>query len=45
MLKFVKARRISWNGHVERMDSRMPKRVMREKTYTRRKGVDQRLDG
>jgi hypothetical protein len=35
---FVKARRISWVGHVERMeDSRMPKRVMRENIYTRRK--------
>jgi hypothetical protein len=34
----VKARRISWIGHVERMaDSRMPKREMREKIYTRRK--------
>jgi hypothetical protein len=34
----VKARRISRVGHVERMDdSRMPKRVMREKIYTRRK--------
>jgi hypothetical protein len=34
----VKARRISWIGHVERMeDSRMPKRVMREKIYTKRK--------
>jgi hypothetical protein len=34
----VKARRISRIGHVERMeDSRMPKRVMREKIYTRRK--------
>jgi hypothetical protein len=34
----VKARRISWIGHVERMeDNRMPKRVMREKIYTRRK--------
>jgi hypothetical protein len=33
----VKARRISWIGHVERRDSRMPKRVMREKIYTRRK--------
>ena len=30
--RFVKARRISLIGHVERMeDSRMPKRVMREK--------------
>jgi transcription termination factor 2 len=38
MVKFVKARRISWVGHVERMeDSRMPKRVMREKISTRRK--------
>jgi hypothetical protein len=34
----VKARRISWIGHVERMEnSRMPKRMMREKIYTRRK--------
>jgi hypothetical protein len=34
----VKARRIIWIGHVERMeDSRMLKRVMREKIYTRRK--------
>jgi hypothetical protein len=34
----VKARRICWIGHVERIeDSRMPKRVMREKIYTRRK--------
>jgi transcription termination factor 2 len=34
----VKARRISWIGHVERMeDSRMPKRVMREKIYTKRR--------
>jgi transcription termination factor 2 len=34
----VKARRISWIGHLERMeDSRMPKRVMREKMYTKRR--------
>jgi hypothetical protein len=38
IVRFVKARRISWVGHVERMEeSRMPKRVMREKIYTRRK--------
>jgi hypothetical protein len=38
IVRFVKARRISWVGHVERMeDSRMPKRVMRERIYTRRK--------
>jgi hypothetical protein len=30
--------RISWIGHIERMgDSRMPRRVMRENIYTRRK--------
>jgi transcription termination factor 2 len=34
----VKARSIRWIGHVERMeDSRMPKTVMREKIYTRRR--------
>jgi CRISPR/Cas system CMR-associated protein Cmr3 (group 5 of RAMP superfamily) len=38
IVRFVKTRRISWVSHVERMeDSRMPKRVMREKIYTRRK--------
>jgi hypothetical protein len=38
IVRFVKARRISWIGQVERMeDSRMPKRVMREKMYTKRK--------
>jgi hypothetical protein len=38
MVRFVKARRISWVGHVERMEeNRMPKRVIREKIYTRRK--------
>jgi hypothetical protein len=45
IVRFVKARRRSWIGHVERMeDSRMPKRLMRGKIYTRRK-ADQRLDG
>jgi hypothetical protein len=34
----VKARRISWISHIERVeDSKMPKRVMREKIYIRRK--------
>ena len=34
----MKARRISWIGHVGRMkDSRMPKRVMREKIHTKRR--------
>jgi hypothetical protein len=37
IVRFVKARRISWVGHVERMEDRMPRRVMREKIYTRRK--------
>jgi hypothetical protein len=46
IVRFVKARRISWIGHAERMEvSRMTKKVMREKIYTRKKGVDQRLDG
>jgi hypothetical protein len=40
VVRFVKARRVSWIGHVERLeDSRMPKTAMREKIYTnRRKG-------
>jgi hypothetical protein len=38
IVRFVKARRISWIGHVERMeDSRIPKRVMKEKIYTKRR--------
>ena len=46
VVRFVKARRISWVGHVERMeDSRMPKIVRREKFTPGEKGVDQRLDG
>jgi hypothetical protein len=37
-VRFVKARRISWIGHVERMEhSRMPKSVMREKIYNQEK--------
>jgi hypothetical protein len=35
IVRFMKTRRISWIGHVERMeDRRMPERVMREKIYT-----------
>jgi hypothetical protein len=38
IVRFVKTRRISWIGHVQRMENnRTPKRVMREKIYTRRK--------
>jgi CRISPR/Cas system CMR-associated protein Cmr3 (group 5 of RAMP superfamily) len=38
IVRFVKARRINWISHVERMeDSRKRKRVMKEKMYTRRK--------
>jgi hypothetical protein len=38
ILPCLKAKRIDWIGHVERMeDSRMPKRVIREKIYTKRK--------
>jgi hypothetical protein len=38
IVRFVKARRISWVDHVERMeDNRMPKRVTTEKIYTMRK--------
>jgi hypothetical protein len=42
IVRCVKARRIRWIGHVERMeDSRMPKRVMRERKFTPgEKGVD-----
>jgi hypothetical protein len=38
IVRFVKARWISWTCQVGRMEaSRIPKRVMREKIYTRRK--------
>jgi hypothetical protein len=38
IVRFVKASRISWIGHVETMEhSRMPKRVMRERIYAMRK--------
>jgi hypothetical protein len=37
IVRFVKAKRISWVGHVERMEkSRVTKRVTREKIYNRR---------
>jgi hypothetical protein len=39
IVRFVKARRISCIGHVERMeDSRMPKRVMTENLHQEKKG-------
>jgi hypothetical protein len=39
IVTFVKARMISWIGHVERMeDSRMPKRVMRENLRQEKNG-------
>jgi hypothetical protein len=38
ILRFVKARRISWIGHVERMEDRMPKRVIEKICTKRRRG-------
>jgi hypothetical protein len=39
IVRCVKARRISWIGHIERMEkNRMSKRVMIQNIYTRRRG-------
>jgi DNA integrity scanning protein DisA with diadenylate cyclase activity len=39
IVRSVKARRISWIGHIESMENnRMSKRVMIQKIYTRRRG-------
>ena len=38
IVKWIKGQRISWLGHLERMEDRMPKKITQELEGTRRRG-------